>query len=136
MSSSLLRRGVALLRRRHPFGSRLVRSPARPVFFGKSIAPQSTWSSAAQNLLDDHNLETRDGLKSLFKGDIFRPRYDISLAQDRELAYARLQEVCGAGLISVKDFWTNPRNIFAAHEVSSIQVLYCLKNLNANKLLF
>lgn len=69
------------------------------------------------------------------------PKYNISLDQERQLAYDRLKKICDTGflkiinrmkifrqkssfffkgLFSVKDFWTNPRNIFAAHEITGM----------------
>ena len=29
-------------------------------------------------------------------------------------------QVCDSRLVSVKDFWTNPRNIFAMHETAGL----------------
>ena len=49
---------------------------------------------------------------------LFIPRYDLTLADERELALRRLRMVCEAGLISVLDFWNNPLRIFAAHELA------------------
>lgn len=40
------------------------------------------------------------------------------MEQERQLAYDRLKRICDTGLFSVKDFWKNPRNIFAAHEIT------------------
>lgn len=44
----------------------------------------------------------------------------MSLSEERQLAYDRLKRICDSGLFSVKDFWTNPRNIFAAHEITGM----------------
>eukprot|EP00472_Partenskyella_glossopodia_P012549 CAMPEP_0197536272 /NCGR_PEP_ID=MMETSP1318-20131121/53440_1 /TAXON_ID=552666 /ORGANISM="Partenskyella glossopodia, Strain RCC365" /LENGTH=615 /DNA_ID=CAMNT_0043094117 /DNA_START=60 /DNA_END=1904 /DNA_ORIENTATION=- len=80
-----------------------------------SISP---WDAAEMSyLLDNHNHKTRQGLRELFRDPIFRPRYNLSLAAERQLAYDRLKLVCEQKLFSVRDFWTNPKNIFAAHEV-------------------
>ena len=49
---------------------------------------------------------------------MFYPKYNISLAEERQLAYDRLKKICDSGLFSVKDFWKNPRNIFTAHEIT------------------
>lgn len=51
---------------------------------------------------------------------MFIPKYNLSLKEERQLAYDRLKRICDSGLFSVKDFWTNPRNIFAAHEVTGM----------------
>lgn len=71
-------------------------------------------------LLDHHNHDTREGLRELFKMPIFTPKYNMSLEEERQLAYDRLKTICDSGLFSVKDFWTNPRNIFAAHEITGM----------------
>ena len=44
-------------------------------------------------LLDDHNNDTRAGLKELFRDAIFTPRYTLSLDEERELAYKRVKKV-------------------------------------------
>ena len=49
-----------------------------------------------------------------------KPKYNISLAEERELALARLQRICDNGFISVLDFRDNPLRIFAAHELAAI----------------
>lgn len=69
-------------------------------------------------LLDHHNHNTRQGLRELFKDPIYVPKYNMSLDEERQLAYDRLKKICESGLFSVKDFWNNPRNIFAAHEIT------------------
>jgi acyl-CoA oxidase len=51
---------------------------------------------------------------------VFVPRYNITLSEERQLAYDRLKKICDTSLFSVKDFWTNPRNIFAAHEITGM----------------
>ena len=48
------------------------------------------------------------------------PKYNISLAEERQLALERLQRICDNGFISVMDFWNNPLRIFAAHELAAI----------------
>ncbi len=72
--------------------------------------------AAMQRLLDHDNIETRDALKELFKGELFVPRYNVAMAEERELALRRLQAICDHKLISVRDFQNNPRRIFSAHE--------------------
>lgn len=82
---------------------------------------ESSWDiRESAKLLDHHNYKTRDGLRKLFKNPIFVPKYNISLVEERQLAYDRLKLICQSGLFSVKDFWTNPRNIFAAHEITAM----------------
>ena len=70
-----------------------------------------------QTFLEHDNHETRAALKSLFEEDIFTPRYAVPLAQERDLALARLRRICDNKLISVRNFIDNPRRIFSVHEV-------------------
>jgi len=77
-------------------------------------------TAAMTKLLDDHNHDTRHGLKELFRDGIYTPRYTMTLEEERELAYQRVKKVCDSQLVSVKDFWTNPRNIFAMHEAAGL----------------
>ena len=63
----------------------------------------------------------RDKLRKLLNEDpIFMPQYHLTLSQERELALERLQRLCDTKLFSVRNFWDNPRAIFAAHEMASI----------------
>ena len=55
-----------------------------------------------------------------FDIEILSFRYNISLAEERELALRRLQRICDSEFISVLDFWNNPLRIFAAHELAAI----------------
>ena len=77
-------------------------------------------TTAMTKLLDDHNHDTRAGLKELFRHPMYTPRYTMTLDEERDLAYDRVKAVCGSKLVSVKDFWTNPRNIFAMHESAGL----------------
>lgn len=72
---------------------------------------------AMERLLAHGNVDTRAGLQALFADPLFTPRYNVSLAEERELALARLQAICATGLFSVRDFRGNPQRIFTAHEV-------------------
>ena len=72
--------------------------------------------------LEHDNHETRDAMKELFRDPLFRPRYNISLDAERDLAYDRLKKLCDQKLISVTDFRENPSNIFSAHEVAGVRV--------------
>ena len=71
---------------------------------------------ALQDLLEHDNQKTRQALRDLFKASLFTPRYNISLDEERELAYARLKSICDHKLISVLDFKDNPHRIFSVHE--------------------
>eukprot|EP00095_Tigriopus_kingsejongensis_P001058 maker-scaffold631_size122145-snap-gene-0.40 protein:Tk01058 transcript:maker-scaffold631_size122145-snap-gene-0.40-mRNA-1 annotation:"acyl-coenzyme a oxidase peroxisomal" len=73
-----------------------------------------------QMLLDHDNHEMREQFRDFLKSDLFTPRYNITLADERALALKRLKAVCDAGFISVMDFKHNPLKIFAAHEMGII----------------
>jgi acyl-CoA oxidase len=66
-------------------------------------------------LLESDNWENRQALKQLLKDPIFEPRYNVSLAEERELALQRLKAVAKRGYISVFDFERNPLNVFAGN---------------------
>jgi acyl-CoA oxidase len=72
--------------------------------------------STLQDLLEHDNQETREALRALFKDSLFTPRYNISLDEERDLAYERLKSICDNKLISVLDFKENPHRIFSVHE--------------------
>ena len=72
------------------------------------------------DLLDSHNLDTRNKLKELFKDDIYTPKYNLTLDKERDLAFNRLNKICQNNILSVKDFWNNPKNIFATHELAGM----------------
>ena len=73
-----------------------------------------------QYILDHDNHEMRTNFKEYLKKTEFKPKYAISLAEERELALNRLQQVCDQDFLSVRDFATNPHRIFAAHELMAI----------------
>ena len=73
-------------------------------------------------LLDHDNHEMRKEMRAFLskpESDM-APRYDIPLAEERELSLKRLQAICDNKFISVLDFKTNPLRIFAAHELAAI----------------
>ena len=53
----------------------------------------------------------------LFKDRVWIPRYNMDWEQTRAEPMARLQKVLQSGLVSVKDFFNDPKNIFLAHEL-------------------
>jgi len=75
---------------------------------------------ALKNLLDHDNIEMRDRFRKFLTQDLYKPRYNLSLDEERELALKRLTAICDAGFISVLDFINNPLKIFAAHELAVI----------------
>lgn len=90
-------------------------------FNGLRFMSSKSWDlNQMTKLLDNNNFETRDKLRNLFKDDLFTPKYNITLDQERDLAYQRLKKVCDLKTVSVKDFWTNPKNIFTVHELNGM----------------
>ncbi|XP_059092261.1 uncharacterized protein LOC131887642 [Tigriopus californicus] len=73
-----------------------------------------------QDILDHDNHEMRNNFREFLRKELFTPRYDINLEDERALALKRLQAICDAGFISVMDFQNNPLKIFAAHELAVI----------------
>ncbi|KAL1406463.1 hypothetical protein Q8F55_008162 [Vanrija albida] len=73
---------------------------------------------ALNKLLDPDNRDTRKRFKKFMvdNHDLFVPRFDISLKEERDRAFQRLRAIGREGLVSVLDFENNPLNIFAAHE--------------------
>ncbi|KAI9226515.1 MAG: acyl-CoA dehydrogenase/oxidase [Piptocephalis tieghemiana] len=81
--------------------------------------PKADFSPAELNeLLDPDNREIRRRFKEFMAEhrDLFVPRFDIPLREERDRAFKRLQSVAREGFISILDFESNPLNIFAAHE--------------------
>ena len=62
----------------------------------------------------------RSNFRNFISEPVMVPRYNISLAEERDLALRRLQRICDNKFISVLDFWNNPLRIFAAHELAAI----------------
>ena len=69
---------------------------------------------------DHDNHEMRSNFRNFISEPVMVPRYNISLAEERDLALRRLQRICDNKFISVLDFWHNPLRIFAAHELAAI----------------
>lgn len=78
--------------------------------------------SKMATLLDHDNHEMRKKMREFLSRPEtdMTPRYDIPLAEERELALKRLQAICDNKFISVLDFKSNPLRIFAAHELAAI----------------
>lgn len=75
---------------------------------------------ALKTYLENDNHELREQLKEILKDPIFTPRYQMSLAEERDLAFKRLRLLCSSGLVNVFDFLSDPRRIFAAHEIAAL----------------
>lgn len=69
-----------------------------------------------KKLVENDNHDFRDKLKLLLTDPIYTPRYELSLEQERDLAFKRLQKLFQSGLVDVTDFEKDPRRIFALHE--------------------
>jgi len=41
----------------------------------------------------------------------------MTLDQERDLAYARIKRVTDEGIVSIFNFYDDPKNIFTAHEM-------------------
>ncbi len=74
-------------------------------------------TSPLSHILENDNHDLRAKMKQTLKDPVFKPLYNLSLDEERELAYQRLKKFLGEGHISVYDFQTDPRRIFAAHEI-------------------
>ncbi len=55
----------------------------------------------------------------LLKDPVFIPKYNMDWDETRERPMQRLKKVAESGIVSVKDFFKNPKNIFLAHEFLS-----------------
>jgi acyl-CoA oxidase len=81
---------------------------------------ESTKQQIAKTLdevLNTVNSNTRKVLTETFNDKVFVPVYDISLRNSKELALQRLQKVISTRVVSIRDFLTNPENIFTVHEM-------------------
>jgi len=87
-------------------------------------------SKSIKAILDEklnyQNRNTRNALSEIFKDKIFTPVYDISLRNHKELAYDRLKKVMEKKPCSVKDFLTDPNNIFTMHEMVILKNIFLI----------
>ena len=62
----------------------------------------------------------RADLREFLKDDLFTGRYHDRLEDMRALATQRLKKLCAqpGRFLSVRDFETDPRRVFAAHEIT------------------
>tara|TARA_A100001015_G_scaffold267936_1_gene318406 strand:- start:886 stop:2811 length:1926 start_codon:yes stop_codon:yes gene_type:complete len=87
----------------------------------KSISYSNLFNpTKMNNILDPYNRQNRKKLKNVFKNKIFKPKYNLSLNEERDIAYDRLKMICDSRVVSVKDFWNNPTNIFSTHEITGM----------------
>lgn len=69
-----------------------------------------------QKLFFHDDPSKREKWFNLFRDPIWAPRYNISLEDQRELSMQQLRKVAEAKIVSVTDFFSDPTNIFTAHE--------------------
>jgi acyl-CoA oxidase len=75
-------------------------------------------SDVLKDMLFGDNLSKRQKWHDLFANDpVFFPKYDLSLDEQRDLAYKRIKAVSDAKLFSIFDFESDPVNLFTAHEM-------------------
>lgn len=68
-------------------------------------------------IINGKNIETRESMHLLGKDPLFTPVFDISIRRQKDLALARLKLLISKKLVSVKNFRTDPENIFTMHEM-------------------
>lgn len=68
------------------------------MLFGDDLAKRQKWIDLIQN------------------NPVFYPRYNLTLDEEREIAYQRIKTVADAKLFSIFDFQNDPVNLFTAHE--------------------
>ncbi len=73
-----------------------------------------------RQLLENDNHDYREKLKLLFSDPIYIPRLDLSIKDQKDLAYKRLRKLFQAGLVDLQDFEKDPRRIFALHEMCAM----------------
>mmetsp|Transcript_34441 Transcript_34441/g.60402 ORF Transcript_34441/g.60402 Transcript_34441/m.60402 type:complete len:606 (-) Transcript_34441:24-1841(-) len=78
--------------------------------------------------------EVREAVQALIHEDLFIPRYDISLAEDRELTRERLIRVASKQFLSPSDYKDDPCKIFAIHQCISLvdPALLCAYTIQYN----
>lgn len=71
-------------------------------------------------VLDNDSFALREKIKTIFKHPIYTPRYQLTLAEERELAWQRLKRLCDQGVVNVEDFGDDPRKVFSLHELAAM----------------
>ena len=67
--------------------------------------------------INSKNKITRESIKNIMNDSLFTPIFDIHIRKQKELALERLKRVVSKKFFSVKDFRSNPENIFTMHEM-------------------
>lgn len=84
----------------------------------KELKPKLPFSSGDfLTLMEPDNFETRSQWRELQADPLFRPVHNMSLDFSRDLAYKRLKTIADRKLLSIFDFGTNPKRVFAGHEM-------------------
>ena len=74
-------------------------------------------TSNLQLRLLDISAEKRDAWFELLRDPVFMPVYNYASLEDgRQHCYKKLQKIWASKLFSVKEFNTNPINVFSSHE--------------------
>ncbi|MBI2603675.1 MAG: acyl-CoA dehydrogenase family protein [Deltaproteobacteria bacterium] len=73
-----------------------------------------------KRLLENDNHDYREKLKLLMSDPIFTPRFELSLKEQRNLAFTRLQKLFRSGMVDLHDFETDHRRIFALHDICGL----------------
>ena len=92
-----------------------------PTALRKAVTPPADFDVAAMKRWVDNDFHAmRAELREFLKQDLFVGRYHDSLDDMRQLALKRLKKLCEkpGRFVSVYDFETDPRRIFAAHEIT------------------
>jgi acyl-CoA oxidase len=69
------------------------------------------------DLLFGDDPSKREKWFEMFKDPVFVPRYNMDWETTRNEPYKKLIHTMKSGLVSVKDFYHDPKNIFLAHEL-------------------
>jgi acyl-CoA oxidase len=77
----------------------------------------SSFARSLSKLVNRHHPALRKEYLALFKNQVFKPRYDLTLKEERQVAYDRLNLTCQNGLMYVHWFKKEPTKIFTAHEM-------------------
>ena len=81
--------------------------------------------AALSRLVDGDCHEARRRLRAELSSELWTPRYNLTLPEQRELAYKRLKRVCDMEVISILDFERNPLNVFAVRCPRQYLTLIC-----------
>lgn len=74
-------------------------------------------STYLKHLLFGDKIEKLQRWEKLAQDPIFNHKFNLSLDEQRDLAYARIKRVCDEKIVSIFDFENDPKNIFTAHEM-------------------